>query len=198
MLSVIIATEKAEQPVVATLASLVPGATAGLVSEVLLVDPTRSDGIERIADVAGCGYLAIDGGRAVALAAGAARARSSWLMFLHPGAVLDQGWIDESAQFIRSVGFTGAPKAAVFRYAPSPYTQAGLSESLRSMARRLAGPSADQGLLISRIHYQSIGGHSPTARRSEKKLLSHLGRSGRAVLRTRIFVPTGTAPQIVD
>jgi hypothetical protein len=41
MLSVIIPTEGAEQPAVAALAALVPGAAAGVVREVLLVDPLR-------------------------------------------------------------------------------------------------------------------------------------------------------------
>ena len=38
MLSVIIPTEGVEQPAVATLAALVPGAAAGLIREVVLVD----------------------------------------------------------------------------------------------------------------------------------------------------------------
>ena len=189
MLSVIIPTDEAEQPVVATLAALVPGATAGLVSEVLLVDRTGSEAIERIADVAGCGYLPVDGSRAAALAAGAHKARSPWLMFLHPGAILDQGWIDETSQFMQGVAISGNAKAAIFRYARSPYAPIGFREGVKSLARILVGPSAEQGLLITRAHYDKLGGYSPTARRSEKKLLAHLGRSGRALLRTRIFVP---------
>ena len=54
MLSVIIPTEGLEQPAVATLAALVPGAAAGVVREVLLVDRSGSGVIERVADVAGC------------------------------------------------------------------------------------------------------------------------------------------------
>lgn len=193
MLSVIIATDAAEQPVVATLAALVPGATAGLVSDVLLADRTKSAAIERVADIAGCTYLAIDGPRAAALATGAKQARASWLMFLHPGAVLDQGWIEETTQFIQGIAVHGAPRAAIFRYARSPYAPAGVRESLKSVARMLSGPSADQGLLISRTHYDKLGGHSQTAHRPEQKLLAHLGRSGRALLRTRIFVPAGAS-----
>lgn len=193
MLSVIIATDAAEQPVVATLAALVPGATAGLISEVLLVDRTGSAAIERVADIAGCTYLAIAGTHAAALATGAKQARASWLMFLHPGSVPDQGWIEETTQFIQGIAVQGAPRAAIFRYARSPYAPAGLRESLRSVARMLSGPSADQGLLISRTHYDKLGGHSQTAHRPEQKLLAHLGRSGRALLRTRIFVPAGAS-----
>ena len=89
MLSVIIPTEGIEQPAVATLAALVPGAAAGIIREVLLVDRSATSVIERVADVAGCRFLASEGTRAAALAAGARQARSPWLMFLHAGAVLD-------------------------------------------------------------------------------------------------------------
>ena len=86
MLSVIIPTEGVEQPAVATLAALVPGAAAGVIREVLLVDRAGTGVIERVADVAGCRFLAFEGTRAAALAAGARAARSPWLMFLHAGA----------------------------------------------------------------------------------------------------------------
>src|SRR6186713_2052793 len=72
MLSVIIPTEGVEQPAVATLAALVPGAAAGIIREVILVDRGGSGVIERVADVAGCRYLAAEGTRAAALAAGPA------------------------------------------------------------------------------------------------------------------------------
>ena len=90
MLSVIIPTEGVEQPAVATLAALVPGAASGLIREVVLVDRAGTGVIERVADVAGCRFMAFEGTRAAALAAGARQARSPWLMFLHAGAVLDR------------------------------------------------------------------------------------------------------------
>lgn len=191
MLSVIIPSEGSEPPVVATLAALVPGAAAGVIREVLLVDRSGSDTIARVADVAGCGFLVSRGTRAEALAAGARQARSEWLMFLHPGAVLDHGWIDETTQFIQTVAASGKMRAGVFRYARSPYTELSLPARLRQFARLLTGPLADQGLLIARSHYDRLGGYSTTARRPEARLLAHLGRSGRALLRTRIFVAAG-------
>ncbi len=190
MLSVIIPTNGGEQPVVATLAALVPGAAAGVIREVLLVDNAGTDAIERVADVAGCNFLPVKGSRAEALAAGARQAKSEWLMFLHPGAVLDNGWIDETSQFIQMVAASGRLRAGVFRYARSPYTETPLRDGMKRFARLvLSRPQVDQGLLISRTHYDRLGGYSPTARRSEAKFLAHLGRSGRALLRTRIFVP---------
>src|SRR5947209_18082467 len=98
MLSVIIPTEGVEQSAVATLAALVPGAAAGIIREVLLVDRAGNGVIERVADVAGCGFLACDGTRVAAMAAGARAARSPWLMFLHARAVLDAGWTAATQQ----------------------------------------------------------------------------------------------------
>src|SRR3982074_1680691 len=153
MLSVIIPTEGVEQPAVATLAALVPGAAAGVAREVLLVARAGTGVIERVADVAGCRFLRFEGshaaalaarapharspgvvvlraggararargGGAAALAAGARQARSRWLMFLHAGAVLDSGWIDETAQFIQGVSISGRPRAGIFRHAPPPH-----------------------------------------------------------------------------
>lgn len=188
MISVVIPTEGVEQPVVATLAALVPGAAAGVVRDVVLVDRPGSDVIERVADVAGCHFLKFDGSHSAALAAGAEQTRSPWLMFLRAGAVLDSGWIDEAAQFMQGVSLSGRQRAGVFRYARSPYEDVKMRDGMRLLARFLSGPSTDQGLLISRDHYERIGGYAPAARRAEAKLLSKLGRTGRAVLRTRIFV----------
>jgi len=188
MLSVIIPTEGIEQPAVATLAALVPGATAGVVSEVLLVDRADNGVIERVADVAGCRFLQFDGSRAAALAAGARQARAPWLMFLRAGAVLDAGWIDETTQFIQRVSVSDSPRAGVFRYARSPYAERGLRDGLKFMARMIAGPLADQGLLIAREHFDRLGGYGAGGQRSEARLLRQLGRSSRTLLRSRIIM----------
>src|ERR1700733_13924487 len=188
MLSVIIPTDGLEQPAVATLAALVPGAAAGVIREVLLVDRADSDTIERVAAGAGCHFLAFKGTRAAALAAGARQARSPWLMFLHAGAVLDSGWIEETTQFIQRVSDSDRPRAGIFRYARSPYSETRLRDGLKFVARMIAGPSADQGLLIARDHYDRLGRYAPDAPRVEDRLLRRLGRSSRTMLRSRIMV----------
>jgi hypothetical protein len=188
MLSVIIPTEGLEHPTVATLAALVPGAAAGVVREVLLLDRADTGVIERVADIAGCRFLRFEGSRAAAMAEGARQARSPWLMFLHPGAVLDSGWIDETAQFIQGVSISGPPRAGIFRYVRSPYTDRSLGERMKAVVRIFLGPSADQGLLIARDHYDRLGGHAANGRPSEATLLRQLGRSSRTVLRSRIMM----------
>ena len=187
MLSVIIPTEGVERPVVATLEALVPGAASGLISEVFLVDRSVTSVIERVADVAGCRFLRFEGTRPAALAAGAKEARSPWLMFLRPGAVLDAGWTEETTQFIQGVASSGRPRAATFRYARSPYAEARLRDHFRFLAR-MAGPLTDQGLLIARAHYDQLGGYSPDRPSSEANLLRQLGRASRTQLRSRIVM----------
>src|SRR3954453_23340878 len=188
MLSVIIPTEGVEQSAVATLAALVPGAASGLVREVVLVARPGTGVIERVADLAGCRFMAFEGTRAAALAAGARQARSPWLMFLHPGAVLDSGWNEETTQFIQGVPASGRPRDGIFRYARSPYSDSGFRDGLKFVARMITGPSAEQGLLIARDHYERLGGYRPDSRRSEARLLRQLGRSARTTLRSRIMV----------
>src|SRR6202171_3308332 len=191
MLTVIIPTEALEQPAVATLAALVPGAAAGVVREVLLVDRSGTGVIERVADVARCRFLAVEGSHAAALAAGARQARSPWLMFLHAGAVLDSGWIEETAQFIERVSNSGRPRAGIFRYARSPYADTRLRDGFKFLARMIAGPSADQGLLIARDHYERLGGYAPDVRRSEARLLRQLGRFPRPLPRRPVHAALG-------
>jgi hypothetical protein len=188
MLSVIIPTEGAEPPVVATLAALVPGAAAGVVREVVLVDRAQSATIARVADVAGCDFIAHDGPRGAMLAAGAAKARSHWLMFLHAGAVPDATWIDEVGQFMHNAELHQQPRAAIFSYARSPYATGGMRARFAHFARILSGPSPDQGLVIARSHYAKLGGHDASARDAEARLLRKLGRA-RIMLRSRIQIP---------
>jgi hypothetical protein len=109
-------------------------------------------------------------------------------MFLHAGAVLDSGWIEETTQFVERVSASGRPRAGIFRYARSPYADPSLRDGLKFLARMIAGPSAEQGLLIARDHYERLGGYAPDARRSEARLLRQLGRSSRTMLRSRIMV----------
>jgi hypothetical protein len=109
-------------------------------------------------------------------------------MFLHPGAVLDPGWIEETAHFMQRVSESGRPRAAVFRYARAPYAEMSLRDRLKMVARIIAGPFPDQGLLIARDHYAQLGGHGENGARAEARLLRKLGRSSLTLLRSRIVV----------
>jgi glycosyltransferase involved in cell wall biosynthesis len=113
MLSVIIPTRNSEEPLVRTLAALVPGATTGIVREVLVADGGSQDETAKVADVAGCDFLKLGGSSGQRLKSAAAKAKASWLLFLLPGTILDAPWTGEVGRFIQSPAQAG--KAAVFR-----------------------------------------------------------------------------------
>ena len=89
MLSVVIETRNQEVALARTLASLVGGAVEGVVREVIVCDAGSSDQTHRVAEHAGCSYLAN-----APLEAGIKEARSEWLLFLEPGARLLDGWME--------------------------------------------------------------------------------------------------------
>src|SRR3954463_15616923 len=99
MFSVIIATHDSERPLVHTLSALVPGATAGLVREVIVADGQSTDETEQVAEYAGCAFFSSGEPLGWRLKAAAQRARGEWLMFLGPGVVPGPAWIDDTVAF---------------------------------------------------------------------------------------------------
>ncbi len=194
MLTVIIPTHESERLLVRTLGSLVSGATAGLVREVILADAGSRDETEGVGDVAGCKFMALAGSPGARLKAAAAAARSDWLFFLLPGIVLDTGWVGEALRFME---MAEPSQAAVFRRAARSAAQSSTFGEIGALIR--AGfhyPKPEQGLIVSKRHYESIGGHSAEAVKPESELLRRLGRSRIVRLRSGA---TMTAPlQIVD
>ena len=69
-----------------------------------------------------------------------------------------------------------------------PMRTRGFRDGLKFVARMITGPSAEQGLLIARDHYERLGGYRPDSRRSEARLLRQLGRRSRTMLRSRIMM----------
>jgi glycosyltransferase involved in cell wall biosynthesis len=183
MLSVIIPTRNSERALVPTLAALVPGATAGLIAEVLIADCGSQDDTAAVADVAGCNFLMLEGSLAVGLTAAVSAARMPWLMFLRPGTVLDAPWTSEVGRFVQQEA-RQAP-AAVFRRGGR---QNALREVLRAAASALgAPPRPEQGLLIAKHLYDTVGGHSERAGDPEHDLLRRVGRRRIVKFATQAF-----------
>lgn len=183
MLTVIVSTNKSERVLVRTLTCLVPGATSGLIRDVILADAGSIDETAEIGDIAGCRFLSLPGPLGPRLAAAAEMARGDWLMFLSAGAELDTGWVAEVTQFIER-----APEkvAAIFTAGTSPQGQSSLWSDLISVFRKrnsLLKPG--RGLLISKAFYRELGGHSAGIE-SEAELLRRIGASRIAVLRSNL------------
>jgi len=186
MLSVIIATDESERALVATLAALVSGATAGAIREAIVADKGSRDQTAEVADVAGCRLLVTPAPLAGRLRAAAAVARAGWLMFLQPRVAPDVTWIPEVMRFVKQAELAGQadPQAAVFG-PPSPGS-AGSFARLTSLIRRGAKP--EQGLIIAKPLYDSLGGHRDGVADCETDLLRRLGRRRIAVLRTAVMI----------
>jgi glycosyltransferase involved in cell wall biosynthesis len=179
MLSVIIATLDSERALASTLAALVSGATAGLISEVLVADGGSSDETAVVADVAGCNFIAGGRPRAPRLKAGADAARAPWLMFLRPGTVLDAAWISEAARFVEQA--PAYHRAAAFRRGAS--SEPPLRQALLLLRAALSGrPRPEQGLIISRAFYAELGGHSERVADPEAELLRRIGKHRLVIL----------------
>jgi hypothetical protein len=188
MLSAIIGTFNNERFLVHTLASLVAGAIDGSLREVIVADGGSTDETEKIADIAGCEFLRAEAPLAQRLRAGAATARSPWLMFLVPGVMLDPTWTDETSHFLRNVQAAGDvdARAAVFSKARQPGGQSStISEAISLFRAALGGRATpEQGLIIARTHYERIGGHRDQAADAQADLIKRIGRKKISLLRS--------------
>src|ERR1700730_44246 len=115
MFSVIIPTAESERALVPTLAALVPGATAGIIREVIVTDAESRDQTEEVADIAGCRFVSSAKPLGVRLNEAAKTARGDWLMFLRPGCVPGSTWIDETITFVEEIAGRNRPNAAIFQ-----------------------------------------------------------------------------------
>jgi glycosyltransferase involved in cell wall biosynthesis len=185
MLSAIISTQESERDLVPTLAALVPGATSGLLGEVIVADGGSRDATAEVADVAGCRFVSSSEPLGARLKAAAAMTRAPWLMFLRAGCIPEPGWVSATERFIEANDRLETTRAAVFRPpGVADLLRPGLAE-LYELLRVIigGGPKPEQGLLIARRHYDALGGHSVVAE-AETALLRNIGRRRLAMLGT--------------
>jgi hypothetical protein len=176
--SIILATCDSERALVPTLAALVPGATAGIVREVIVTDGGSRDQTRDVADIAGCHFLQSTEPLGARLSAAARGARGDWLMFLAPGAVPAFTWIDETIAFADKAHID--VRGGVFADQPS---------WLGALRRKLLLPRPAQGLILRKAVYWQLGGHRPDAEAPELALLRRIGRSRLTTLRTAVSFP---------
>lgn len=146
----------------------------GCVDDLVVSDGRSSDHTAAYAKQSGAMVVVGERGRGQQLRRGAEIATGDWLLFLHADTVLEEGWIDEARQFIAENG----EKSAVFSFAlddPNPWARM-IEKGVALRCRLLALPYGDQGLLISRALYDSIGGYKPIALFEDVDIIRRLGR----------------------
>lgn len=173
-LSVIIPTLNAEGDLPQCLASLMPGAEAGLIREVLLSDGGSTDGTLDIADAAGASIVQCERGRGKQLATGADKARGEWLLFLHADTSLTRDWVERVRDHMTNAPGKGAYFTLAFR---SDHPMAKHVASRANLRAKLLGlPYGDQGLLMPRSLYEDTGGYKDLPLMEDVALVRAIGK----------------------
>jgi hypothetical protein len=151
---------------------------------VIIADAGSRDETAAVADVAGAGFLSLEGPPGRRLRTAARTARAPWLLFLRPGIVLDTPWTGEARRFVEQP--PPHQHAATFRRGGT--AQEGLRGAVSLLGAALWGrPQPEQGLIISKTLYKDLGGHAEHAADPERDLLRRLGRRRIVTLTTGAF-----------
>jgi rSAM/selenodomain-associated transferase 2 len=143
------------------------------VDEVIVADGGSSDGSVRIAEAAGARIASAPRGRGIQLRRGSKAASGEWLLFLHADTRLSRGWRDAVESHVDRE--PQAPACFRFRLDDEAW-QARLIERGVALRTRLGLPYGDQGLLVSRELYESVGGYRPLPLMEDVDLVRRLGR----------------------
>lgn len=175
-LDVIIPTLNAASTLTATLAVLPPGVA------VTVSDGGSTDATLGIARAAGCRIVSGAPGRGRQLAAGAEAAERPWRLFLHADtSVSPEGWTAIARHIVRP---DGSRFAASLRLSiDDPAWQARVIE--RAVAWRVNWfglAYGDQGLLIHRDLYASVGGYADLPLMEDVEIMRCLGSARHVVL----------------
>lgn len=185
MLSIIIPTLNAARHLPRSLPPLVEGVWAGLVKEVIVSDGGSRDETLAMAEAAGCEIVAGPAGRGVQLRAGANIARGDWFLFLHADTALEEGWSSEAQAFM--VRRTNEAAAFAFSFDDDSAEAKRIAAWVRLRCAALKLPYGDQGLLISRSLYESLGGFNPFPLMEDVDLVRRIGGARLRMLKSRAF-----------
>ena len=144
--------------------------------EVIVVDGGSTDDTQKIAHDSGTRLVVTDSGRGLQLASGAAVSTGDWLLFLHADTIPEQDWGAEVMEFVSNT--ENAMRAAYFRYRlDHPSIVARLLERVVALRCRFLGlPYGDQGLLISRRLFESVGGYPEIPLMEDVAIVRKIGR----------------------
>lgn len=180
MLSIVIPTLDAEATLQATLESCVQ---APAPRDIIVSDGGSTDDTRRIALSYGARVITSARGRGEQLAEGAKATTGDWLLFLHADTRLGEGWQDCIRAFMDNPHYQ--QKAGVFRfYLDDPAPAARRIERMANWRSQALGlPYGDQGLLISRSFYDSLGGFYPLPLMEDVNFIRRIGKRNLVVLK---------------
>jgi rSAM/selenodomain-associated transferase 2 len=178
-LSVVIPTLNAETALADTIQSV-----QGFFPEIIIADGGSTDETIAIAHNFGAKIVMSEKGRGRQLRAGGKAASGDWLLFLHADTRLTEDWNGEAFAFMTNPHNTG--RAAVFTYRlDDPTPPARRVERLVAWRTRSLGlPFGDQGLLISRAFYDSLGGFRDMPLMEDIEIIRQIGKRRLAVLQS--------------
>jgi len=188
MISVIIPTLNDAERLPHTLPALVYGVADGLIKQVIISDGGSKDATLEIAEAAGCDIVSGPAGRGKQLRAGAAASKGGWLLFLHAGTELSEGWRQDVARFVS--GRRARMHAAAFQLAFDDDSKEAAKTLFWSRLRAnwLKLPYGDQGLLISRLLYEGLGGYRDIDQHEDVDFIQRIGRKRLVVLNSEAQV----------
>lgn len=145
--------------------------------DVVVVDGGSHDDSAAVATASGARLVVNPPGRGGQLAAGAAAATGSWLLFLHGDTCLAGGWQTELAAFIGDPA--NRDRAAVFRFRldDAGWRARVIARGVALRGRLLGLPYGDQGLLIHRALYDALGGYRLLPLMEDVDFVRRIGRA---------------------
>jgi hypothetical protein len=153
-ISVIIPTLNAERSLSACLTALMEGLDAGLIRELIVSDGGSDDATRSVAEEWGAKIVQGEPSRGGQLRRGCATASADWLLVLHADTQLEAGWTGPV------IAHLNGQKAGWFQLRfDSTGFAAGFVSGWANFRSRIGLPYGDQGLLLPRYLYQSVGGY---------------------------------------
>ena len=172
-LSIVIPTLNADK----TLGACLDCVAEAVGAEVIVVDGGSCDNTLEVARDHGANCIAADRGRGSQLRAGAARARGSWLLFLHADTRLQAEWTRAVGAWAILPDAGEGFAAFTFKLDDDDWRADLLGWLVDVRVRRLGGlPYGDQGLLIHRKLLDEIGGYGALPLMEDVDLVRRLGR----------------------